>query len=232
MSRNLSFSVDARTLCVLFSRSDSEWSAIGSGCIFMRRDLVLTAKHVVTDRPVADSPMRVANGLKIGNELALADVSAYWCHPDIDIALLKLSAPGAVYLDVSHPLYPSHFSLNDTLGCGAVGFDKAESSPEAHRWILKAHHVSSFTAVTRNRASSDEFCLEFEAPWIASGYSGGPLLGEGGGVIGVIIQVFEDVRGSDAGRPKGRCRATSIYPAVESFLTPFDQHRGESIRSS
>ncbi len=232
MGNTFSITVDARVFCTLFSHSDRGWSAIGSGCIFMRRDLVLTAKHVVEDRPSSDSPMRAANGSKDGSEIISADVEAYWCHPDIDIALLKLTPEGASQLGGSRPLYPSHFSLNDRLGVAAVGYDKASSNPDAGLWVNKVHHLSEFTSVERNRTSSDEFCLEFEAPWVAGGYSGGPLIGEGGGVIGVIIQVYESVVGTDAGKPGGRGRATSIYPAVESFLTPFEQTHGIQIPHS
>jgi|GEM_PF-2904006 len=229
MGKNLSIAVDARVFCTLFSHSDRVWSAVGSGCIFMRRDLVLTAKHVVEDRPFSDSPMRAVNGSKDGDELISADVTAYWCHPDIDIALLKLTHEGSIRLGGHRPLFPSHFSLNDRLGVAAVGYDRALSNPDAGVWVNKVHHVSEFTSVERNRASSDEFCLEFEAPWVAGGYSGGPLLGEGGGVIGVIIQVYESVEGTGAGRVSGRGRATSIYPALESFLTPFEQSHGIQI---
>lgn len=232
MSNNLSFSVDARVFCTLFSLADCEWSAIGSGCVFMRRNLVLTAKHVVEDRPSLDSPIRVANGLKDGVELVSVNVTEYWCHPDIDIALLKLTDHGTDRLKVSHPLFPSHFSFNDRVGFAAVGYDRASSDPQSQLWVNKVHHVSKFSTVQRNRASSDEYCIEFDAPWIAGGYSGGPLLSEGGGVIGVIIQVYESVEETGGGKPSGRGRATSIYPAVESFLTPFEQSHGYPIANA
>jgi len=222
MSRGLEFSVNPNVFCLIFSENENDqFVPIGSGCFFMKHNLVLTAKHVVEDRKSPNSNLKIANGLKSGNQLLNVDVTDCWSHPDIDISLLHIQDDQVGQLEVTHPLFPSHYSYTTTNGFAVAGYDAPSSNTDQYSWKIMFHHVKHFNESQRSRTSSNEFCLEFKAPWIHAGYSGAPILGEGGGVIGVVTQAFNAVEESTTNSNKGHARATSVYPVVESFSTPF-----------
>lgn len=212
--------IDNRSLCIFIERlADGSNKALGTGCFFMHRDLVLTAKHVLEKAVHERRQLFIANGSDQGN-LFGARPELFLPHPTIDLALVKVSEQ---YLNVERPLYPAHFSLNKNSGSIAIGYSKSLSNNAANDWTLLCHHVKSFTVQERERSVSPvEYTLEFESSWITPGCSGGPVITLGGGVVAVLIDAFAECQDTTEAIPKASGRATSVYPIMQYFRSPFD----------
>ena len=213
--------LDNRSLCLFVEKlPHGSNRALGGGCFFMRRDLILTAKHVVEDAVAQQRPIFVANGSENGKLLAARPRHLY-AHPEIDIALVQVSTDD---LHIDHPLYPSHFPLHVETGAVGVGYDRHASDNSANTWVFGVHRIDKFESQKRERYhGSIEYALHFEAPWMESGCSGGPVITSGGGVAAVLIQDFttaSDTSQEDV--PKAFGRATSVYPIVDTFRSPFE----------
>jgi len=213
-------SFDKHSVCVFVEKlSDGSNHALGSGCFFMKRDIVLTAKHVLEEAVENKKPVFIANGSENG-KLFGARPLRFYPHPEIDLALVQVSTEG---LKIDHPFYPSHFALNETTGTVAAGYDRNASDNVNNSWVVGLHRIESFEIERReHRLGSKEYTLHFEAPWIEPGCSGGPVITAGGGVAAVLIQGFANVKDSAETSPKNFGRATSIYPMVDAFHSPFE----------
>jgi hypothetical protein len=55
---------------------------------------------------------------------------------------------------------------------------------------MLVNHVPAFTVEVREREGLNEELVVFNAPRSEGGHSGGPIMGEGGGVVGVVIQNY------------------------------------------
>jgi len=191
--------------------------ALGSGCFFMRRDIVLTARHVVLEAFERGKQMEIVYGSDEGRLCATAP-QGFFFHPEIDIALVRVSLDG---LKVQHPFFPSHFPLHK--GAIGIGYDKGASDNTARHWTFAANKIERFESEKRERYhGSIEYTLQFEAPWMSPGCSGGPVITQGGGVAAVLIEDFSKADDTAAGTPKSFGRATSVYPVLESFRSPFE----------
>jgi Trypsin-like serine proteases, typically periplasmic, contain C-terminal PDZ domain len=180
----------------------------------MRRDLVLTAKHVLDEAVEEERPIFLVNGSDEGR-LTCASLRKLYSHPEIDLALVQVALED---LRIDHPLFPAHFPLNQGQGAIAFGYNRSMSNNATNTWVFSAHEVKAFTPQKRERYfGSIEFVLEFDAPWIEPGFSGGPVITIGGGVVAVLT---EGAIRNGALQSVGR--ATSVYPMVESFRSPFE----------
>jgi S1-C subfamily serine protease len=193
--------------------------ALGSGCFFMRRDLILTAKHVLEEVVEQQRPIYVANGSDNGKLFGARPLS-FFSHQDIDLGLVRVSTEG---LQLDHPLYPSHYALHEATGAVGVGYDRTASDNSTNSWQFGVHQISNLDVEERERNSgSVEYSLQFEAPWMQPGCSGGPVITPGGGVAAVLVEGFSVHTESAHETLGGRGRATSIYPMVEAFHSPFE----------
>lgn len=214
--------LDNRSLCVFVEMSDDgPGKPFGTGCFFMKRDLVLTAKHVLEDVVREQRPFFIANGSE-GGRLIGATPKLVFSHTDVDLSLVRVSPDG---LQITNPLFPAHFPLNKPTGAMAAGYRRDLSDTAKSSWTLAVHKVADFEAQKWERYSGfKEFVLQFDAPWMEPGCSGGPVITLGGGVVAVLTEGFSnDV--SDTTQPALRAsgRATSIYPILDLFRSPFDQ---------
>lgn len=211
--------IDRRALCIFVQKmADGSNRAFGSGCFFIRRDIILTAKHVVQDCGHEQSPICVVCGSEEGR-LKGARPIEYWSHAEIDIGLVRVEANDDL---PTQPLFPAHLDQNRHAGAISLGLKISKSSNLDNSWVAEANHVKLFTVEKRERTGSIEVVMEYEAPFIERGNSGGPLLAMGGGVIAVTTQLFTNVESSDGVKRERMGRATSVYPAVAAFKSPFE----------
>lgn len=72
---------------------------------------------------------------------------------------------------------------------------------------MYVNRIVKFDIQLRGRDGYDEETIIFPAPDSEGGHSGGPIFGEGGGVVGAIIEHFHDGKHLVA-------RGTSLMPLV------------------
>jgi S1-C subfamily serine protease len=223
MATNLWASIDKNALCVFVDAQDeANLRPFGTGFFFMRRDLILTAKHVVDT--FFDEPVRIGitNGSTDGKSLGLNPIALLRLS-SFDLALVQVSTDG---LQMDVPLFPSHHRMSKVTGFIGVGFNKSSSDLQAENrnWHLYAHQISDFkTATWEAKSGMKADMIEFPAPWITPGYSGGPLIANGGGVAGVLLEGFCNVDEVNSSAEKVIGRAVSVAPILETFTSPFER---------
>ena len=217
MKSDFTATIDDRSICLFVEkRPDGTNHALGGGCFFVKPNLVLTAKHVLEGVVEDKRPVFLVNG-SAGGRLTGARPLRFFPHATVDLALVEVSNESERPV---RPLYPAHHSLNATGGFAAIGYDRDLSCNATNSWVLKVERVASFREEVRTRTNAPvEYILNFTAPWMKPGYSGGPVIASGGGVAAVLIQQYCDAA-DDA--PMSEGRATAVYPIVDLFRTPFD----------
>jgi hypothetical protein len=211
----LQFEIDQRAICVFCQIDDGgTHRAFGTGFFFMKNNLIATAKHVVEDVVASQRPTYVMNGKGKG-----AKPEECWNHPYVDLALVKCASKDLNAPDV--PLFPAGFQFNRGGGCVGVGYSKLKSDTKNRIWAAEAFHIKTFNELRRDRANSIEWTIEFENDWMEGGCSGGPILSAGGGVIAVLIESATQNAPGNSPSNVRTGRATSIYPLVDCFSSPF-----------
>jgi hypothetical protein len=170
--------------------------ALGTAFVFMRNDWALTAKHVVQQEGLFRS------NLAIQSLDGTREVSVLAVHPEIDIAVLRLSSPALC----SRPLFPAFAGFADSEGLIAIGYFPTKSK-QAGKLILEGYPIARYEIEARERALSSEETIRFHAPASEGGNSGSPVLGASSGVVGMVIEH----RGDDANRV---ATATSLSPLL------------------
>lgn len=174
---------------------------LGTASVFIRRNWLLTAKHVV-----------LCEGLPRENICAIFGAKeiparVIYFHKEVDLAVLELSETICRY-----PLASGYASLTGSKGLFCIGYSPTKT--ELHkRPSLYVNDVSSFEHEARERDFGIEELIIFEAPYSEGGHSGGPILGEGGSIVGVTIQNFRQ-------NDKIYVRATSTAPLVDQLILP------------
>lgn len=212
--------IDDRSLCIFVEKlPDGRNHALGTGCFFIRRDLVLTARHVLDKVVQERSNVFIANGSN-QEKLFGARPKLFFPHPKVDLALVKVSEED---LHIDRPLFPAHFPLNKKSGAIAIGYNREASTNAANSWVLTANKVSDFSVQERERSEGSlEYVLDFSAPWMTPGCSGGPIITLGGGVVAVMIETFVEQDDFSVVAPQAHGRATSVYPIMDCFRSPFE----------
>jgi hypothetical protein len=90
---------------------------------------------------------------------------------------------------------------------------------------IEPHHIPVIKIEEHSRCNSDEYVLDFEAPWMVPGNSGGPVLAEGGGVVAIMKEFYEAAESNTSARGTRIGRATSVYPVIDLFFSPFESDR-------
>jgi hypothetical protein len=124
-----------------------------------------------------------------------------FAHPELDLAILYCPD-----LDVRRPLYPGHERFVAGSGLFTLGYTPSLSSIPGDGNVL-VNVLESYVRSDRERRGCVEEIIDFPAPWLEGGHSGGPVLGEGGTVVGVVIDGYD-------GEPGYRGRATAIHPLL------------------
>jgi hypothetical protein len=180
-------------------RDESLDKPIGTAFSFLRPHWFVTAKHVVMEYGEPRRNLTVAP-----NKLRPVTAHVLFAHPEVDLAVLEVAMPVC-----DRPLYPGHHSLAGAKGLVFAGY--APSKPqESGEPSIYVNEIPKFQVQVRERGAFDEDTILFAAPDSEGGHSGGPVFGEGGGVVGAIINRFHDGSGFVA-------QATSLAPLLASL---------------
>jgi S1-C subfamily serine protease len=195
-----SITIDKASLAILKDLDDKK--LLGSAFVFIRPNWLLTAKHVV-----------LYEGLPRGNISAVfgnVEISAkvIYCHKEVDLAVLELAENICRF-----PMASGHASLAGRQGLFCVGYSPTMTQHHG-RPLLYANDVPTFEYEKRERNFGVEELITFEAPYAEGGHSGGPILGDGGNVVGVVIQSFSK-------NNKLHLRATSVSPLLNELILPY-----------
>jgi hypothetical protein len=169
--------------------------AIGTAFVFLQAHWAVTAKHVVIQDGVPRRKLELffASRSNIRAEVLFA-------HPTIDLAVLEF-ANGPC----EAPLFPSHLQFSGSLGLITVGY-----APKLGPLTMEVNNISSFTTELRDRIDGSEELIVFDSPFADSGHSGGPVFGEGAGVVGAVTHDFRTEKGRSS-------RATSLRPLLRQL---------------
>jgi Trypsin-like peptidase domain len=162
-------------------REESLAKPIGTAFCFLLPHWVVTAKHVVMDY---GEPRRRLTF--VPNKARAMGARVLFAHPEVDLAVLEVEQPIC-----DRPLYPGHHTLAGAKGLIFAGY--APSKPQASgQPSIYVNEIPQFQVQVRERGALSEDTILFAAPDAEGGHSGGPVFGEGGGVVGAVINRFHD----------------------------------------
>jgi len=191
----MEISIDWASICIVGSRDLKQ--NIGTGYVFIKNNTIVTAKHVVVDDVNGDIRANLVAQFYGGVTLPL---TLWATHRRNDIAILKTEGE----CPCTRPLMPSHESIVGVKGMFYAGYSPSKSADGIPTINISSIHNYNTHQVER-ADEKDEIILEFPANYIEPGFSGGPILAEGGSVVGIITQMF-----SENENPQVFGRATSI----------------------
>lgn len=176
---NLSFEINQSAIQLI--RDPNVKYPIGTGFCFIRPDWIATAKHVVLLHGIPRQNLEVVFTDGISRR---AEVYAW--HPEIDIAILRLLDPGLCKI----PLFPAYVRFTGQQGLISAGYKPSCSQKDERSFSIVFNRVKSWEIEHRSRINSEEEVIIFHSEHIEGGHSGGPLFGQGGGVVGIVIETI------------------------------------------
>lgn len=196
---NISFTIDKYAL-QLIRDSDLQYP-IGTGFCFLRPNWIATAKHVVLvdGLPRHDLVVQFINGPSLGAEV-------YAWHPEIDVAILRTLHPSPCRT----PLFPAYAHFTGQDGLISAGYMPSRSEKDKSSYSIVVNQVECWELEYRSRMNSEEEVIIFPSAHVEPGHSGGPLFGQGGGVVGIVIEAF-----AQEGEPYAR--GTSILSLLDGI---------------
>jgi hypothetical protein len=195
---NLSFEINQSAIQLI--RDPNVKYPIGTGFCFIRPDWIATAKHVVILHGIPRQNLEVVFTDGISRR---AEVYAW--HPEIDIAILRLLDPGLCKI----PLFPAYVRFTGKQGLISAGYKPSSSQKDERLFSIVVNCVETWEIEHRSRINSEEEIIIFPSD-IEQGHSGGPLFGQGGGVVGIVIEIFEQ-------EGKSYARGTSILSLLDGI---------------
>ncbi len=192
---SLTIHIDRHSLCIIFDKNENK--ALGTGFVFIKPNWIVTAKHVVEkdDGEIRDN-LRLLHLFE-----KPVSSSVLFVHPIYDLAVLTTGN-----LLCKRPLFPSYEEFTGKNGLICCGYAPSKSINNELAFFVNS--VPNYQFETRSRDVGDEKLLFFDAPFAEGGHSGGPLLGEGAGVVAVVIEGFKS-------NDQYIVKATSILPLLE-----------------
>ena len=171
----------------------------------MRRDWIVTAAHVVQVDGQNRSTLFARFTNHIDNEV---QVKVLAVHRENDIAILQIISANN---PCKQPLYPGYDELSVTHGLICCGYTPLNNK------AITATLAQVYDKDYRERQNT-EIVLEFESDVFEGGASGGPIFGNGGVVLGIMINLFSTEDQPD----KSFVRATSIENLMIGMKVDFD----------
>lgn len=202
----LTMKINIHSLCTIDSVRDGKQWRMGTGFVFLRKDWIVTAKHVVWDEEnqnVRYPMFLVSTDPNITNNFI--QPKKIFLHPDIDLAVLEATSEVG-----TQPLYPAHQNIENNDHVVGIGYSPDSSS--FSNLQFKAITLRNIDKEVRERDSGAETLYEFEFEGSEQGNSGGPIFGDGAGVLAVI---GHGILNEDTGM--SRIRATSIQTVIDSL---------------
>lgn len=176
----------------------------------MRRDWIINAAHVVQVERQNRNTLFAQFTNDIDNQVQVKVVAI---HKENDIAILQITD---VDNPCKQPLYPGYDELSVTHGLICCGY-----TPSNDQITVTLAQV--YSKDYRERQST-EVILEFKSDIFEGGASGGSIFGNGGVVLGIMINQFS--REEDPN--KMFIRATSIQNLTVAMKIDFDTNILES----
>lgn len=198
MDKKLTLTIDKNAIETLWDCEEDR--PIGTGFFFLRSDWMVTAKHITLTDELNKRSLAV-----VLKDHCIVKGKIVFIHPEIDISIIQFDQT----TKCNTPLFPSYYKFTGANGLISVGYSPSLKD-EDNRPNLFFNRIESFKIEKRGRRSLDEETIVFKAPYIEGGFSGGPILGEGGGVVGIIIENFVSENEIYA-------RATSILPLMKDL---------------
>ena len=166
-------------LCVICDGDESK-KELGTGFSFMKIDWIVTAAHVVLVDGFPRQNLHIEFVPGTG-DFQYIKVKVLAVHIECDIAILQIE--NSDYFGT--PLYPGNEDLSSNRGLIYAGYNPSENS-------IRIEHALKFSRDARYR-NHEEVILEFESSHVTGGFSGGPIFGDGGVVLGILINQFSDI---------------------------------------
>lgn len=187
MQQNFSGSKDSRTfmklnknqVCII-SDANEKIPDLGTGFLFMRNDWIVTAAHVVMEHGLPRQKL-YAEFVPNINEKVFVNLKVLAIHQESDIAILQITNQDN---PCTKPLYPGNEELSSSKGIIYCGFESIDGN-------LRVELTEHFSKDSRFR-DHEEIILEFPSTHVTGGYSGGPIFGDGGVVLGIMINQFSN----------------------------------------
>ncbi len=201
--------LEGSQICVICDASEKENPELGTGFVFLKPDWIVTAEHVVIDQGLPRNSLYVK--FADPNLTKRYRVKIVSIHKENDLAILELTNESS---PCQKPLFPGYDDLSVSRGIVCMGL-----TPTKGKSILTASLAHLYDKYIRER-ERNEIILEFESEDIEGGCSGGPIFGDGGVVLAVMINVFS----TESNPSKKMVRATSIRNLMAGITFDFSQH--------
>ena len=199
--RGAPITISANSVFVV--HDDDENKPLATGFCFIKPEWVVTARHVVQEMGLPRPNLSLTS-----YEGEPVRASVLFLHPSHDLAVLRIEGESPCHA----PLFPGFEEYTGRNGLVCCGYAPSLSNTGERRYSMFFNQVSSYQREERTREHGNESLIVFDAPWMEGGHSGGPVFGEGGGVVAVLIELIRHDGGTT------RARATSILHLLR-FLT-------------
>lgn len=199
------FKLTGHQICIICDANEKKIK-LGTGFLFMRNDWIVTAAHVVQvdglnrEKLFAQFPNHVNN---------IVELKVLAIHSENDIALLQITSTNN---PCTQPLYPGYDELSVSRGLICCGYTPSKGSQ------ISISLAKIYNKDYRERQEV-ETILEFESQSIEGGSSGGPIFGDGGVVLGILINIFTIPQEPN----KTFARATSIHNLTKAIKIDIDK---------
>jgi hypothetical protein len=208
MRKSFSGSKNSRTfmklnknqVCIICD-SDESVPELGTGFLFMKKDWIVTAAHVVMEYGLPRKNL-YAEFVPNIQEKVFVNLKVLAIHEECDVAVLQITNTDN---PCTKPLYPGHEELSSSKGIIYCGFESSDGN-------LRVEITEQFSRDSRYR-NHEEVILEFPSTNVTGGYSGGPIFGDGGVILGLMINQFSNEEEPE----KKFARAISINTVMDAI---------------
>lgn len=198
------FTLNIYQVCVICDRDEKERPKLGTGFNFLNPNWIVTAAHVVIKDGL---PRKAIYGL-FSNMPEVIELKVIAVHKESDLAILQITNADN---PCKFPLYPGYEDLSTSKGLINCGFVPSKNA-------LVMNLLTQFSRYGRERQRL-ETILEFDGVNIEGGSSGGPIFGDGGVVLGIMINLFSTQEEPE----KKLVRAVSIRSLMDAIVMNFDE---------
>lgn len=208
---NQLFSIEGYQICLICD-ADEQKPQLGTGFLFLRLDWIVTAKHVVMEDGLIRKNLYAEFPTNKPNQVRLTVIAV---HPENDIALLKIVD---IPSPCRKPLFPGYDDLSVSKGLICCGYTPSNGK------TITISLARVYDKSIRERKNS-ETILEFESKGIEGGSSGGPIFGDGGVVLGLLINIFTN----EEQPGKQFARATSIHNLMDAIEIEYNENKLQRV---